>query len=180
MIAFDLDRAHPWYRFVIRNQIWTLVDKYPQAPLKRVRIYRPASADDRSLGNANENGVISLNEHWFAQPPEVLQREAENWPLMPLGGGRFIKWHGNMLKEPEHCGTHEFFHVLAEAIPDIDEFSTAGWLNDTENPDEAVSGYALADPAEWWAESATAAELGFKAPDIVARRLIEIQMRKLP
>ena len=163
MISFDLDRAHPWYRFVIRNQIWTLADKYPQASLKRVRIYRPASADDRSLGNADKNGVIALNEYWFAQPPEVLRHAAENWPLMPLGDGRFIEWHGPMTREPEHVLTHEYGHVVAQGNDAIAQWSDIYWNRITANPETAPTGYALSDIAECWAECFACCELGYGA-----------------
>lgn len=175
MVVFDLDLAHPWYQFVIRDQIWQLIEKYPQAALKRVRIYQPTSSDDVSLGHTIDKGIISLNEYWFSRPPEVLQREADSWPLMPNRGGRLIKWHGEMNREPEHCVTHEFFHVLADSVPDIDELAAAGWLEDTSDPSAVVSGYALTNPDEWWAESATAAELGLRAPSSVSKMLADIQ-----
>lgn len=174
MVAFELDGAHPGHQAVIEATINRLAARYPMAPLREVKLYEPMPGD-RSLGNADEPGVIKLNAYWFSQSPEVLQQAALEWPMMPLGNGREIPWHGQMLDEPEHTTCHEFGHILAQALPKVRRVAQTGWRADTKDPTKAVSGYAIAVGAdEWWAENFAAHELGFQSAPAVVELLNEL------
>jgi hypothetical protein len=161
-VTFNLAAAHPDHRKLIERIITNLVDRYPWVPLRAVRIYEPRSADDHSMGNADTPGTIALNAHWFAQPPSLLQAEALACRKVMING-REISWHP-MIEEPTHVLTHEYGHVVTDALPDWREWAVGGWRSALTNPDNAVSGYALADPAEFFAEEFAAAELNFTDP----------------
>src|SRR5271166_3070136 len=115
-VEYDLNLAHPDHAAAIRATLDALAARYPAVPLRTVRVYDPMPGD-RSLGNADAPGRISLNGYWFSQPPEALQAQAVDWPVMPLGEGHEIDWHGRMVEEPAHVLHHEFGHVLMAAVP---------------------------------------------------------------
>jgi hypothetical protein len=163
MIKFDLASAHQEHHKLIERIIGNLADRYPWVPLRTVRIYEPRSADDRSMGNADTPGTVALNAYWFAQPPSLLQAEALACRKVMINGCE-ISWHGPMIEEPVHVVTHEFGHVVTDAIPDWREWAVGGWRSALTNPENAVSGYALSDPAEFFAEEFAAAELSFTDP----------------
>lgn len=165
MVEFDLARATGDHRARIEAVISGLVRKYPAVSLRSVRTYDPV-AGDRSMGNADEPGVIRLNARWFARSIGDLEKAAQR-TAMPLGDGRTVAWHGPMTVEPDHVLTHEFGHRLADRVPAWREWQHAGWLASTADPDLAPSGYALTDEDEWGAEFFALVELGFGNPDQV-------------
>lgn len=164
-MIWSLDIAHPAHRLAIRDIITSLMERWPQAPLKEVRIYEPQEGDV-SMGNADEPGVIALNAHWFAQPPKVLEEHAQRPRMMPLGGGRMIAWHGNMSEEPWHLCAHEFGHVLALTNKALRLWGQERWEYVTRYPEEALTGYEIADADECMAEGFALYSLGFAPPDL--------------
>lgn len=167
MITFDLEDAHLSYRDPIRDILVRLAKKYPQAPLRTVKLYRGPAAD-RSLANTTGT-TIALNRHWFGQDPEVLQRAALECRDIDLGRQR-IAWHGEMTEQPEQLLTHEFGHALSGAVPGWRRFAVEHRNAGLRDPASAPSGYALVDPEEFWAEAFCATELG-KARPALAREV---------
>jgi len=150
-VEYDLGKAHPVYRRAIPPLVERLAWLYPKAPLRRVRVYEPAQSD-RSLANEDRPGVISLNLLWFGAEPETLQRRALQLP----------RYHGPMIEEPQHVLTHEFGHVLCEALEaGWQDRAAEAWASATAEPERAPTPYALSDPDEYFAELFALAELGF-------------------
>jgi DNA topoisomerase-1 len=139
--------------------------RFPWVPLKTVKIYQP-DPDDRSLGNADDRGVIALNSLWFKGDPEVLQRAAVEGVIVPADG-HSIPWH-RAVAEPEHVVIHEFGHVATEALEDwqgaVEEARAAAIAN----PELAPSGYALGGPPEYFAEAFANLLMGLARPDEAA------------
>lgn len=163
MVDFRLDGAHPAYRPLIERMIGDLLERYPAALLRTVRIYDPPEGD-RSMGYTKK-GMISLNAHWFGRDPAVLRDEALTRPAVLLQGRR-VAWHGGMIEEPDHLLAHEFGHVLSDALPGWRDFAGAARRVASRNPGMAVSGYGLVDDDEYWAECFAAFELGIARDEI--------------
>jgi hypothetical protein len=138
----------------IARQIVDIVDrcssKYPQADLKGVRLYEPKPGD-RSLGNEDSHGWLSLNSLWFAGDIDQLRTAAQSEPL----------WHGPMTEEPRHVTLHEFGHVLAESITGCAARAETLWQAATANPKSAPSRYSLTASPEFVAELFALVEMGF-------------------
>lgn len=156
---YQLDGFHPYFQVAIPAIFERLRAKYPRAPLKQVRLTK-LKEGDTSMGNATQPGVIAFNPHWFARDPMYLQQAATEKTAFSLGDGRMIAYHGLMTEEPVHVITHEFTHVLTEALPGWREWSRARWLEATKLPSLAPAGYALANEIEYFPELFTAMELG--------------------
>lgn len=153
MIDLAPVELHETYRVVVPSTFDALLSAYPACPLKLVKVYR-GPPHDRSLGNADEPGVVALNAYWFTDRPlEALREEAREGYLFTLPGDEtVIKWHGGAA-EPQHLFAHEFAHVLADVIIGSEEWSRLKWREATADPSNcAPSGYALAGPHEFWAE----------------------------
>jgi DNA topoisomerase-1 len=150
MVDFELDAAHPAHRVKIEGMIRGLCARYPRVPLKAVRIYQP-EPDDRSMGNADEDGVISFNGFWFSQDPQVLEDAAVEDFIVPVAG-KMMGWHGAMIDEPEHVIAHEFGHFAIQSLPELKQWAEELWQELTEDPAKAPAGYALAGPDECGAE----------------------------
>ncbi len=159
---FDLKDAHPAYKVGIERILCGLADKYPWAGLRYVGLFEPTDVD-RSLGRTEDGGKIYFNKRWFTQPPYILN-EASRTNYKVLINGQEVLWHGKMLQEPLHVCTHEFGHVIAQQLPEYRDLAKSGWKASTTNNEHAVSGYALANPDEWWAETFCAVELGCGLP----------------
>jgi hypothetical protein len=158
-VRFSLDRAHPEHRDKIEGLIRGLLSHYPWVPLREVRLYQP-KGNDRSLGDASKKGVISLNSYWFACDPKILEEAAENRVRSPDG----VAFHGLMAIEPDHVVTHEFGHILTDARPDWKAWTEPRWRAATRDTSSAPSGYAVANPGEYFAEAFAEYALGL-APD---------------
>lgn len=169
-MILDPSTLHPTYRAVVGPALDAMLSSYPACPLKEVRVYRGVPSD-RSLGNADEPGVISLNAYWFADRDyEALREEARQGYLFVLPGcAEVLKWHGGMT-EPMHLLAHEFGHVLSDVLPGYVEFAEAGWQAATADPPTAVSGYACSGPHEWWGEAFAAAWMQLDHPSARAVR----------
>jgi hypothetical protein len=182
MVEYRLEAAHPAYRPAIRDILDELCRRYPGVDLAAVDLYEP-EIGDTSMADADENFVIWLNAHWFARPPEILQRAADEALHMPLGNCRWLQFH------PLHDDilldvlAHEYGHVVALSHPAVLDWAEAAWLAATEEPELAPCGYALANgmadeddgsvASEFWAEAFAAFELGL-APSTMARQIAEL------
>ena len=162
----DLAAFHPTYHAPMQDTFADLTRRYPVANLQKVLAFdRPG---DESMGYATKN-AIHLNRHWFSKPLDVLRRAAIGGRIL-RGAEGVAAWHDDM-DEPRHVLTHEFGHLLADALPGYAAFARDGWLAATREPGLAASGYSLADPDEWFAETFAAAELGARGEQ--ADRLME-------
>lgn len=157
MITYELSQAHPEYRPLIRGIIDRLAAKYPQAPLRTVRVYQGPPADrSEAYTTARE---IALNKFWFEQPPAVLQKAARACREIELQGKR-IAWHGKMVDQPAQLCTHEFGHSLSHNLPGWHSWASEARAAALKDPTMAPSGYSFCDIDEFWAESFAAYELG--------------------
>lgn len=157
MVRFDLASVHPKFVRQIEDTYASLMDLYPRCQLKRVESYTP-KPDDRSMGHT-EGGVISFNLYWFGRDPKYLVKAAKEMPVVSVNGME-MPWH-LPLWEPVHVLHHEFYHALSDAVPGSGKWSKASWTLATANPGIAPTGYALANPDEFWAEAGTAYEFGY-------------------
>ena len=157
MIDFHLDKADKGYQEKIVVILTALQSRYPQAKLREVCIFDP-KPDDKSMGNTVK-GVIRLNAFWFSKKPSFLQEAAVKDIIVPVNGKR-VSWHGALISEPEHVLTHEFGHVLTDALPNWKEWARPRFKQATMNPETAPSGYALADMDEFFAENFALVDLG--------------------
>lgn len=131
---------------------------YSRVPFEGVELFR--KPDDRSLGYTGK-GKIYLNAFWFAQPraafdTQVMKARSSAPPGYPPWHGRI----GGFDHEVERLITHEFGHLLADTLDGYKEFASAGHSAVLADPTMAVSGYALVDPDEWFAEVFSALRLG--------------------
>ena len=74
MIRYDLAGAHPSFVQPIRSILVALAWRYPQAPLREVRLYEPKPGD-RSMANTTAE-TIALNPYWFSRPISDLRDAA--------------------------------------------------------------------------------------------------------
>lgn len=162
MIKID-QRLHANYRPVAEAEFDSLVAFYP-TKLVRLDLYDPL-AGDTSLGHCTSADAIELNAYWFAEPRVKLD--------MAVARGRecepqhAMAWHGRIGGvdgEFRRLLCHEYGHLLA--VPDAPAFSRRGHAMAIANPAVAVSGYALVDPQEWWAETFAALRLGGSGPQV--------------
>ncbi len=152
MIDFDLGSAHPDYQSLIEQTLTKLAERYPLAKPKLVALYGP-DKNDLSMATVTKKSSICLSAYWFTKPPEVLRSESKK------GGD----WHGGML-EPEHVIHHEAGHVVADNVPGWREWATPRWKVATADEAWRVTGYALANPDEFWAECFAGVCLGLDHP----------------
>jgi hypothetical protein len=165
MIDYDLDKAHPDYQKLIPELINQVIERYPQIPLKKVTIFDARNKScwwcNRSLGNADEKGIIKFNAYWFTQPAKVLQQAALD-DYVQFVNGQAILWHGIFgLSEPDHLAAHECGHCLAQVVKDAAKWAKDKWLEATYNVNLAPSGYAVASGSEFFAEYFAMIYLGF-------------------
>lgn len=150
MIQYDYVGMHELYRMEIPTVLDALMVKYPDAKLDRVELFwRPL---DQSIATT-EPPVLKLNAYWFSQKPQVLIDASK------LARG----WHCSLGQEPRRVLTHEFGHALMAARPHLRDYAEEAWENATLHPALAISGYALVDADEFWAEEFAAYELGVLA-----------------
>lgn len=151
---------HPDFAAEADAVLSALREQHSRAGDVRVEVYDPERGD-RSLGNSDEPGVISLNGWWFSKPRArfdaavVAARDATR-PGLPM-------WHGGIggiENEFERLLTHEFWHHLQRALPGAGEFCRAGHEAALADNALAVSGYSLVDADEWGAEVFAALRLG--------------------
>jgi hypothetical protein len=159
VIRYELDDAHRYYRRCIPALIEGLMEKYPYAPLRVVKLYE-AKPDDHSMGNVNVPGIIALNPYWFTAAPERLQSAATDKLCMTLGNGVSLAYHGLMTGEPSHLITHEMCHIMQAVWPYWQPKSRAAWRQATHNPELSPAGYAFTNEVEFCAELFAAYELG--------------------
>ncbi len=157
MIRFDLARAHPSFVPPIRQTIGDLAARYPQVPLREVRLYDPKPGD-RSMARTTAH-EIALNPYWFSRPISDLRDAAMRNTEVRLRGC-VVRWHGGMCDEPRHLCTHEFAHSLSHALPGWHALAGPARSRALADPTLAVSGYGLANDDEYFAEMFAAYELG--------------------
>lgn len=157
-MKYELADAHPAFRPLIKRTIDDLFEQYPRCPLRAVRIYA-RKPGDRSMGNTTENGVISLNPYWFARDPAILEEAGRKQPIVRVGRVELL-WH-IPAQEPIHVLVHEFGHVLGPTLDGYQEWCLSWWRRATANPENAPTGYALANPTEYFAEAFALTELGY-------------------
>ena len=152
----DFTDFHQSFRADIGRTVGNLVDRYPSAPFHGVVPFEKPG--DRSLGY-EDGGTVHLNLFWFGRPKANLLAAAVEGDRRGARG--IARWHGGM-PEPVHVLTHEFGHVLAGGVKDDLGFGRLlrdGFGAARLRPSLAISGYALADRDEWWAETFAASEL---------------------
>jgi len=159
---------HPDYLPLADATFTSLVAAYPRVDFHGVRVYHPRSGVDRSLGYAG-GGWIYVNAYWFAEPRARLDAEvARARTITPFG---FPRWHGgigSLEREPERLFTHEFGHLLAAGLAGYRSFADGLHRAALDDPDLAVSGYALCPDVEGdgsgadelWADTFGALRLG--------------------
>lgn len=157
MINFYIDKMHPKYQTLMRSKFRELQKKYPKSPLKYVGTFTD-DEPNRSLGNADKKNTILFNTFWFSKDPDELKYNAAHNYEVELNGN-IVKWHGDMIEEPEHVICHEFGHVLSDGLVNWKAWATGGWKQATINPDDVASAYALTNPSEFWAENFAAFEM---------------------
>ncbi len=159
MVSYELTEAHPYYQKAIPLILNRLLERYPFVKLRRVELYHP-DVNDTSMGGALEGGIIQLNAYWFSGNPDRLNDAAKRDVYVPAGTTR-LAWHGGMDTEPQQVIVHEFMHILQDFCPGAVRWAEVAWRIATQYPEYAPSGYALANPVEFWAEAMTARELGW-------------------
>ena len=157
MIRFDLACAHPSFVPPIRKIVGDLAARYPQAPLREVRLYEPKPGD-RSMANTTAE-TIALNPYWFSRPISDL-RDAATWNTQVRLRGHVVEWHGGMTDEPRHVLIHEFGHSLSHALSGWRALAGRSRSRALADPSLAVSGYGLSNDDEWFAEHFALVELG--------------------
>ena len=143
---------HEDYRGPLADVLRTLCLAYPQVEPPRVEMF--AEDYDRSLGHAETDGTIRLNSYWFSRPRSFFQRAVVRAREVSPEGAP--KWHGGIGGEDNEFArfvAHEFGHLLADKVPGSAAFSKAGHAAAIDQPDLAVSGYALVDAEEWFSET---------------------------
>lgn len=113
------------------------------------------------MGFATGDCTISLNGFWFERPrrvfiEQVLSARAATPEEFPL-------WHGGVGgvdREFERLLTHEFGHLVAAVTQGSRDFAARSFDAAVDDPSLAVSGYALVDPDEHWAELFAALIIG--------------------
>lgn len=159
MIAFDLAGLHPSFERVVVDTLRGLDADYPH---DCVRLVRLADLGD-SLADADQPGVINLNREWFSAPLTELSKFSKpEDQLVWVSPEIQLLWHGGMV-EPQHVLTHEFAHQLAVKLPWAAAWAEERWRAALADPvhRRAPSGYALADPDEFWADAFAAMRLGY-------------------
>jgi hypothetical protein len=149
---------HDDFRGEIVAAAEALAAAYPDVPFAGVQLFEVEG--DESLGRV-KGDTIEINAHWFARPRAVFDAAVvAGRKATPPG---FPAWHGHvggLEHETERLIAHEFGHLLAAAVSGVDEFAMAGHRTALNDPDLAVSGYALCDADEWFAETFAALRLG--------------------
>ena len=142
-----------------------LAANFPGVKVTRVALYQPEERDE-SLGSAYEDGTILLNPFWFSRDPTHLELAAKHRPITVVGDIE-LGWHGPMVHEPQHVLVHEFGHLVWNSLPNgvAEKWSTSRWRAATRNTSLAPTGYALANPSEFFAEMFALCELGYGTPD---------------
>ena len=157
-IEFDLSRAHPDFQREIPEILEPLVERYPGAKLRSVRLYDPRPGDT-SMGATYPGAVISLNQFWFARDPKYLREAAVHHAIIEVGGVP-MGWHGPMIWEPRQLLTHEFGHIVWQCLPDAKAWACERWQAATRNPHLAPGGYALTSAPEFFGEEFALVHLG--------------------
>lgn len=148
-MKLKLDNLHPEYQpLIIPRFVW-LDKKYPWAKLRTVSLYKKPG--DRSLGYT-EDFDIYLNSYWFARhPPALLKLAAIQGAWR--GDKRVAPFHGGGAHEPDHVIIHEFGHIIENSIPKESNQISQELFNELKiDPTKAVTGYALANKHELFAE----------------------------
>jgi hypothetical protein len=151
MTEFALAGLHPTFERPVVDTLRGLSLDYPLVELRRVLLFeRPG---DNSIAHASVPGEIALNARWFGRPIEELRTAARERHIIRLGE-LALAWHGDM-EEPHHVLAHEFGHCLQDALPAWEAFAITHWRAACRDPVgcRPVSGYALAGPDEWWADT---------------------------
>jgi hypothetical protein len=152
-IKFDFSLAHPDYPSLLQPRFVDLLERYPQAALKRVYVGEPRRKHDLSMGFYDEDSSeIWLNGYWFSKPPAVLQKAARTPPF----------FHGAMIEEPLHLCIHEVFHAIEYGMGfrELNKRAEKVWRDATKIPRLAPADYALSNPVEFFAELGACVEMG--------------------
>jgi hypothetical protein len=150
---------HPDFCSIAETTLTALVADYPQARFGGLRVYLPRG-NDRSLGHV-EGSDICINAFWFSEPRAKLDEAVLcARDLVPFGMPRWHGGVGSLEREAERLLTHEYFHVLAPRLQGYSAFADALHRAALDDPDLAVSGYALADSDECFAEVGAAMRMG--------------------
>lgn len=160
MVKYYLKSAHPSFERACKDTYAALTKRYPFVPLTSVSLYEPRS-NDTSMGATYPGGRIEFNSYWFAGNLDRLDAAAKRDVLVGVNGTK-IAWHGEMVEEPIQVLTHEFFHCMSQALPKYIDWAKRAWLESTLDSKLSPSGYAFANPDEFWAEAMAARELGFE------------------
>jgi hypothetical protein len=145
-------QLHPDFEADIDRVLRPLVDHY-RVPC-RVEVY--TKPGDRSMASAGK-GCIRLNSYWFSEPRAKII-------VAGLRGRRhgargIALWHG--LPEPDHVFTHEYGHLVAEAIGrPAERFMDDRFQEISDYPELSPSGYGIVNAAELWAETFATAHVG--------------------
>ena len=154
-MILQLDDLHPDFKEVIRLLKW-LDGRYPWVRLKKVSLF--TKPGDKSLGTTTPDGIM-LNSYWFSRDPKYLKLAAiagtdRGDPKMP-------PFHG--MPEPIHTVIHETGHAVQFALEDNSDYQKlhqALFRKVRQDPTTAVSGYAIANADENWAEIFASVHLG--------------------
>lgn len=150
-IAGDL---HPTLQPDVEHVLSYLAALYPWVAFEGVEVFRPRRGDE-SLGYAKSR-KIHLNGFWFSRPAKKLKLAAFGNARRAFGPP---SWHAGM-PEPHHTLVHEFGHVFADSAGrSANRFAADLYAEAIRDPAETITGYALANPAECFAEHFAAAHL---------------------
>lgn len=153
-------RLHPDFRPGVEAVLEALCAAYPNVKFDGLQLYGPPAGDE-SLGCTDGNRIL-LNAGWFTEPEAkldqaIVEGRVATPPGVPL-------WHGgigSLEHEVERLVCHEFGHLVAQTIgKSAQRFADRGHRAVLAEPDIAVSGYAITDPEEWFAEVFAAMRLG--------------------
>jgi hypothetical protein len=161
MVEFNIAGAHPDYQRDVPAILLPLTDLYPGVRLSSVSLYEPKPGDT-SMGATYPDGEIRLNPYWFTREPTHLGKAALHHAIVEVGGVQ-MGWHGPMVWEPRQLLTHEFGHVVWQALPqrEVEEWAGGRWSAATREPYLAPGGYALTSRDEFFGEMFALVHLGF-------------------
>lgn len=168
MVDIDLSGAHSAYLRDVPEILESLIDTYPGAELRSVRLYQPRPGDT-SMATTLSGGHIRLNAYWFARDPSFLEAAAGYHPIITVDGVN-IGWHGPMRWEPLQVLTHEFGHAVGFSLPQSRYRDWVGdrWRAATRNPGLAPSGYSLDSEDEFFGEDFALVHLGYATEEETA------------
>jgi hypothetical protein len=181
MTDYPLNGFHNEYKIEIPKILDGLKKRYPMVELDTVELC-PFKEGDHSLGNATKKGRIQFNPYWFTKPIAVLNEASRDKTPMKLKACGSdsdkmvtIPYHGAMISEPHHVVTHEFGHLVSDAIPQWEAFADSMMKWARQDPHEfSPGGYSLTNPAEFFAELFAETEIfgSIKPRNLVMKRFL--------